>query len=360
MTIEPGTRGTSPRRKRTRMVRAYPVHTLEDALTVAATIHETNAGLPLDRVLLARALGTTPASSGYTMKLNSSSKYGLTQGGYNDERISLTPRGESIVAPKGGEERRAALVSAATHPDLFAQFYRKLDGKRLPEDPYAQNMLQREFGTHPDLMRECLDIIKANGLFVGVLRQVDGSLSVDLTRGGDPLREQSPPVDEEDMRPVPVESDPHGGPEFLQRPAGRIFIGHNGDGDAVRFVREVLDQFAIPHAYVDEEDGDRSPVPVRVSEEMRNCTAAVLVLVGPGGADDPAAGRPVDRMLYQLGAASVLYGGKIVVLAEVGLELQSGELSGLHTVEFEPNAPGEAGLSLLRELYRVGAVKVTT
>ncbi|MCH8109798.1 MAG: hypothetical protein IIB15_06685, partial [Chloroflexi bacterium] len=59
-------------RKRTRMVRPYPTHTLEDALSVAVAVQDSNAGLPFDRVLLAGALGTTPACSGFTMKLNSS------------------------------------------------------------------------------------------------------------------------------------------------------------------------------------------------------------------------------------------------------------------------------------------------
>ena len=71
-------------RKRTRKVRPYPAYTLEDTLAIATRIQEANAGLAFDRSLLAGALGTTPASSGYTMRLNASSKYGLTQGGYND------------------------------------------------------------------------------------------------------------------------------------------------------------------------------------------------------------------------------------------------------------------------------------
>ena len=88
------------------MVRPYPVHTLEEASIIASAIQERNSGLPFDRVLLAKALGTTPTSSGFTMKLNSSAKYGLTRGGYNDDRIELTPRGGFRGRAAG--ERRAA------------------------------------------------------------------------------------------------------------------------------------------------------------------------------------------------------------------------------------------------------------
>ena len=58
--------------RRRRVTRPYPTYTLEDALSVAEAIYEVNAGLPFDRELLAGALGTTPKSSAFTMRLNAS------------------------------------------------------------------------------------------------------------------------------------------------------------------------------------------------------------------------------------------------------------------------------------------------
>ena len=57
-------------RKRTRKTRPYPVHTLEDALTISAAIYDENAARPYERIRLAKALGTTPTSSGFMQKLN--------------------------------------------------------------------------------------------------------------------------------------------------------------------------------------------------------------------------------------------------------------------------------------------------
>ena len=94
-----------PKQKRTRIVRPYPVNTLQEALAVALAIKEANSGLPFARADLARAMGTTPGSSGFTTRLNSSSRYGLTNGAYNDEIVSLTHRGDGIVSPKDEEER---------------------------------------------------------------------------------------------------------------------------------------------------------------------------------------------------------------------------------------------------------------
>ena len=169
-------------RKRTRKVRSYPVHTLQDSLAVAGAIQKSNSGLPFDRALLARALNTTPASSSFTMRLNSSAKYGLTQGRYNDHSIAITPRGEATVAPKDAEERRRAFREAALEPDVFRRFYEMLDGKAMPRAEYAQNLLQRELDIQPELSAECLQIAEANGLFADILRRDNsGELLVALT-----------------------------------------------------------------------------------------------------------------------------------------------------------------------------------
>ena len=337
--------------KRTRMVRPYPIHSLEDALTVAGAIQESNAGLPFERTLLARELGTTPASSGYTMRLNSSTKYGLTQGGYNDNLISLTPRGEGIVAPKGNDELREALVEAATQPDVFERFYRMLDGKRLPEDTYAQNMLHRELGVHPDLTTECLGIIKANGLYIGVLKEAEGSLEVVLKEvrepasGGDGVSSPSAGV----ITQVGSRDD---------APArGRIFIGHGGRPEAVQALREIFDEFEIPYGSAEGDGRDAQPVPASVSAEMRDCTAAVLVLAGEDEAEASGGQGPAEWMLYLLGAASVLYGDRIVIVREAGLE-PAQDVAGLRSVEFDPREPRKAGLDLLVELRRAGVIKV--
>ena len=343
-------------RKRTRMVRPYPIHTLEDALSVAVAIQDSNAGLPFDRVLLARSLGTTPASSGFTMKLNSSAKYGLTQGGYNDERISLTGRGQAIVAPKGDDELRKALLQASTQPDLFGQFYRMLDGKRLPEDTYAQNVLQRELGVRPDLTGECLDIIKANGIYVGILTEYSDGPHVDLAGPATPVLQAEGATREAARAPADAYAwvaSGGGAP-----PGGRVFLGHSGDSEALQLVTATLDEFGIPYGTAEAEAGDAQPVPAQVSEEMRSCTAAILVFAGddtPKGKGGPAAG---DRMLYQLGAASVLYGDRVVIFSEASLRLAD-DVTGLGKVVYDTEKPQEAGLALIRELHKAGVIKVS-
>ena len=362
------TEGTASR-KRTRTARPYPVHTLEEATAVATAIFETNAGLPLDRVLLAKSLGTTPASSGFTTKLNSSAKYGLTQGGYNDERIAVTPLGASVVAPKSSDERHKALVDAALEPEIFGRFYKLLDGKRVPEDAYAGNMLQRELDIPESLTGECLGILKANGAHVGVLVELGDHMYVTLTGEQEFTEVEAPepavprppkPVrrdaqrdgkkpDVEPVRPTPSDQAPR-----LDGTDTKVFIGHVGDQDVVDYLKGVLDDFDVGYGVAEADPADEAPISDDVSRAMRESNAAVLVFSRPGAGGD----HSDTKMLYQLGAASLLFGDRIVSLHEVGSAADGQAPSTPNGVEFHRDRLGDLGLALLKELHRTGVVRV--
>jgi hypothetical protein len=355
--------GTKTSKKRTRTVRPYPVHTLEEASIIASTIQERTSGLPFDRVQLAKALGTTPTSSGFTMKLSSSVKYGLTRGGYNDDRIELTTRGGSATAPQRPGERRRALLEAALNPDLFKRFYQMLDGKRLPDDDFAQTTLQRELGVHPSIAVECLGIIKANGLHVGLLGDVGGALYVSLE--GAHMPEEDEVDGSQPIHDTAVAAGPARPPEAADtspdgpRHAGSIFIGHSGSPDVVDFLKTVLDEFDIPYAVIESSYDDERPVASEASRVMRECSAAILVFARSSWAR-VSGGREVsstDIMHYQLGAASVLYGDRVISLVESGVET-GGQEPGFNSLEFDRERLGDTSLALLAELHSMGVIEV--
>ncbi len=348
--------------KRRRIVRPYPNNTLEEAVAVAMAIQESNSGLPFDRSSLAEALGTTTSSSGFTIRINSCARYGLTHGRYNDPRISLTPRGEAIVAPKEGDEHRRALVEAALQPEVFSRFYQMLDGKRVPEGPYARNLLQRDLEIHPDLTDECLRIITANGLYAGIMSKVGRMLHVNLTGAQEVLgqstdgasehwQQQSASIQSPRLSVLPP---PEGGRSLAK---GKIFIGHRGQSEPVEFVKSVLEEFDIPYGLVEVSDSGAQPVPDEVSEEVRTCTAAVLIFgATPDGASTTRG--PTEEMGYLLGAASVLYRNKVVIFLERGLTA-SAQPEGVRSVLFDPGRAQESGLELLEALHKAGAITIT-
>lgn len=342
--------------KRRRIVKPYPAYTLEDALDVAQAIQNANAGLPFARALLAGALGTTPKSSAFTQRLNASAAYGLTQGGYNDADISLTPLGEALAAGED-DHRRHALVEAAMTPPVFGGFYDMLDGKRLPESAYAQNLLQRELGVIDTLADDCLSILIANGEYAGIISEQDG---ISVVRLAD-LRTQpaaaSPPADAPpaERNPPPTATEiPAALDDAPDKPKGRVFVGRIGESDAAQFVASMLEQFGIPISSPRFDAAAELPLPPEVAGDMRASDAAVLVFARRNG--DEQAVR--EKMLCLLGACSVLYDDRVVIFHEADTApLPS--LNGLSRVSFQSERIAESGLGLLMELHKAGVVSVS-
>ncbi len=356
--------------KRRRIVKPYPAYTLEDALGVAQAIQNANAGLPFARALLAGALGTTPKSSAFTQRLNASAAYGLTQGGYSDANISLTPLGEALA--DGNDDRRAqALVEAAMTPPVFGRFYDMLDGKRLPESAYAQNLLQRELGVNDSLADECLSILIANGEYAGIISEQDGVSVVRLDGRRPQPATASPPMEpsrwDYSMEPSrwdhsneriaarnPASTKNRAPDDTSDRSKSRVFVGHIGESDAAQFVVSTLEQFGIPVSSPRFGVDAELPLPPEVVGEMRSSHAAVLVFANHGG--DEQAIR--DKMLFLLGACCALYDDRVVIFYE-GDAAPLPNVNGLGRVSFRSERIAESGLGLLMELHKAGVVSIS-
>ena len=336
-------------KKRTRSARQYPILTLEEVLVLSNAIQDKNGGLPIDRILLAKAMGTTPASSAFTTKLSSSVKYGLTRGGYKDKQIELTRLGEAIVASENSKERHDAILAATLGPPLFRKFYEALDGKKVLEGPLLKNMVEENLGIPVRLADEYIRIVFSNGIAAGLISDVGGSLYVNIA---DPVfRGVS---DEDGLEHINEKSEEVPG-------IGKIFIGHSDSHDVVDFLKTVFEEFGIEYGIADGDYDDQRPLPVQVAEEMRKCTAAVLIFARPSWRL-VRGGREVSNsntILYQLGAASVLYGERIIIMAEAGDD-QSELQVGFHALEFDRDRLGDVVLALLSELRQMGIIDVRT
>lgn len=335
-----GVEMTEKRQKRTRLVRPYPLHELEEAIVVANTIQKVNSGLPFNRNDLANAMGIKPSSSGFTMRLNSSSKYGLTQGGYADEMIVLTARGEAVVAPNNSQERARALIDAVLEPEVFKKFFRSMHGRQIPEDTYARNMLQRELGISSALTDECLSLIKANALFVGIASESDGVLFVE--KGYSSLDRKSQIVSEEHSA-LPS-----------NQVHNRIFIAHGGVGAAVEFIEHTLSRFGIETSLY-EASKKGTPIDREAYRSMKECAAALLVL---GEKGDETNQQTTNTFNQLLGAVSVMYGERVVVVRQAGSDPDA-VTPGIRVVEFESGSMGDLAIELLAEFYAAGILGVT-
>ena len=356
--------------KRRRIVKPYPAYTLEDALGVAQAIQNANAGLPFARALLAGALGTTPKSSAFTQRLNASAAYGLTQGGYNDADISLTPLGEALAA--GSHDRRAqALVEAAMTPPVFGGFYDMLDGKRLPESAYAQNLLKRELGVLDSLADECLSILIANGEYAGIISEQDGVSVVRLDVRRPQPAAVLPSTDAPPMEPSrwnhssedlvaardarnPTSTENSAPDDTSHESKSRVFVGHIGESDAAQFVASMLEQFGIPASSPSFGVDTELPLPPEVAAEMRSSHAAVLIFASHEGGEQAIR----DKMLFLLGVCCALYDNRVVIFHEAAAAPLP-NLNGLSCVSFRSERIAESGLGLLMELHKAGVVSIS-
>ncbi len=354
--------------RRRRITRPYPNHTLESALEVADAIQKSNAGLPFDRELLAGALGTTPRSSAFVQRLNAASAYGLTHGGYNDASISITPLGSAIVASDCAGERKRSLIRAAMTPDIFCRFYEMLDGKRLPENTYAQRLLESQLGVHSNLTAECLDLLTDNGVFAGIIRDVGGAFEVwcDELASSDsepeephavveqnPKHTESPQSIADSELPAPYGDDlPAADDEGDSGRANRVFVAYAGDAYAAEFAIAMLEGFGIACVLVDVgAAADGMPVPAHALSAMRSANAGILVF-------PDARQAASDGMLCLLGAAAVLFDNRVAVFHAAGSAAVDG-FDALCRVSFAPGRVSDAALGLLGGLHRAGVVSIS-
>jgi hypothetical protein len=360
--------------KRTRLVRPYPIHTLEYALEIASTIQEAGSGLPFDRAMLAEAMGTTPASSGFTLRLNSSAKYGLTEGGYSDTAITLTPLGQRVVAPRDPVDGHQALLEAAMEPAVFAKFYHRLNGKHLPEEAFAKNMLQHDSHIDARLVDECLSIIMANGLFAGIIEEKGGALTVKAPvfapkRGpieytsesigyGPPSETVDDPTDfeppetgtgrqGEDCRPPLREKTVIAERAASTPPNYQVYISHSGQDAAVEAVCGVLAAFEMPYILGTPGEGVSG---LDAHLMMRQCRSAIFVTGGEEGDE-------TSNLIFQLGAASMLFERRIVV-CQIAVGAAPSMPSSVRVVTFDSEDQGDWGLRLLRALQVAGAIQI--
>jgi hypothetical protein len=94
------TEATESKARKPRATTLYPKVTLVDSLRLAESIRDNNASRPYNRIDLATSVDLSPESSTLRTLITASNKFGLTEGSYAAERISLTDLAEALLAPQ--------------------------------------------------------------------------------------------------------------------------------------------------------------------------------------------------------------------------------------------------------------------
>ena len=112
---------------------------------------------------------------------------------------------------------------------------------------------------------------------------------------------------------------------------------------------------------VDEANAGR-PISEKVADTMRQCSAGIFIFTADEHFLNDAGEtvfHPSQNVVYELGAASLLYGRKIVILKESGITFPS-DFKDLGCIKFEKDALDAKGMDLLREMIALDAVRLVS
>jgi predicted nucleotide-binding protein len=343
----------------------FPKHTLEEALRVAQALENANGGKPLPPIETATALGISPGSSDLRVILSSSIKYGLTSGSYNQERVSLEELGRQIVEPKSPEEKHRAIVTAALQPPTFRAIYDYYKGKKLPEPTFFQNTVIREFGVPREHSEKCISVFNANSEFIGLIRMTTSGRWLTT----EPIISSEKKTSEAETGDVDLKEEAEQQPEEasasqLQKQRSdknAIFLGHGKNKKPLEQLKHILDQYKIPYKVAIQEPNVFRPISQKVADTMKECGAAILLITADEefkDASDQTFWRPSENVVYELGAASVLYGGKIIIFKEDGVVFPT-NFRDIGYIPFDKDALSSKTNELFAELIAFGLIKVT-
>ncbi|MCU0311009.1 MAG: nucleotide-binding protein [Acidimicrobiales bacterium] len=340
---------------------------------ISQKIADENAGAPMNRLLVADALGIKPASSNFKYLLSSSRMYGLTEGTEKATEVSLTPLGKRVTR-SSGPERMAALRQAALTIPLYREFFERFNGNKLPSPDMLRKILVADFGVPADRAEEAAGLVVETGEFIGVLRQISGSTHVlmdavpdsevagsvdgadDAESAEDGLQTDEPVGNVENEGPG---SEP---PTDVTRARPKpIFVGHGKNTGPLEKLEKILAGFQIPYKVAVSEPNLGRPIPAKVRDIMLECGSAILIFTKDQRfTNDEGAEiwRPSENVAHELGACSFAYEDRVVIFKEQGIDLPT-NFSSIGYIEFEENGIAAKTAELLQELIGFGLVKIT-
>jgi hypothetical protein len=355
--------------------RNFPKHSLEASLVVAQKIQDEMGGKPMNRLLLADALGLSPGSSNFRDLLSSSYKYGLTDGTEKADQVSLLSIGEAATS-KDATKRLSALRGAALRSPVFGQFFRDYGNKRVPSVEMLPKVLRTTYGVPIELTSECASLVDTNGRFVEIIREIGGSPHILLDEDAIKVASDNSDPDAEINewattngieQPAPVVPPGEQGPtdagtgDQSPRQHKPIFVAHGKNKAPLQQLQSLLTSFQIPHKVVLDEANLGRPISQKVRDTLQECGSAILIFTRDEqfiDKDGKEIWRPSENVVYELGATSYLYGDRIVIFKEKGIHFPT-NFQNIGYIEFESNDIQARTADLLKELIGFGLVRIT-
>jgi predicted nucleotide-binding protein len=322
----------------------FPQRTLQEAQKIASCLMDSYAGDKATPPDVALGINISPTSENWKILSGSSIAYGLTEGGPNADFISLTTLGKKLVAPEQEGEDVEARRAAILCPKMMKQFFEKYQRNKFPNEVIGMNVL-RSLGVPPERLKNAYQIVLENGKYAGIIRESPTGLFVSLdapslpgpsvTSATENTDEENEEFIESSIPKVPKESENNDLPSTIK--TSRVFISHGKQREIASQIKELLAFGQFEPVISVERESTAIPVPEKVFEDMRSCSAGVIHVSTESEVIDKDGNKVKkinENVLIEIGAAMALYGKRIVILVEKGLNLPS-NLQGLYRCEYE-------------------------
>lgn len=343
---------------------SFPRDPLSKALKIIESIESNNAGRPFDRITLAKTVNLSPGSNPFRYLITSSTRYGLTEGGRSADKISLSSLGSSITAPTNDSERNQGLRQALLTPDVFERFYNYYNNKQLPREEIIKNTLKKEFHIAPEDADPCYEVLIQNITDFNLFEDIKGKKYLQLNRLSEPIT-VTEPLEEETPSEVPAEQLTD---EFRPKEPPKeklvvkqIFVAHGKNKIPLTQLEKILTKFKVNYKVANDEPHSGRPISVKIAELMESCTSGIFIFTADEETKDAEGNgiwRPSDNVVYELGAASYLYGNKIVIFKEKEVKFAS-DFSDLGYISFEKDKLDAKAGDLITELINLGFMQLT-
>src|SRR5919106_1497380 len=169
---------TKPRTRRRRKMRSFPASSFKQAAELAEAMVEIAGGArEVRRVTLFDHLDRSPESGPSRQAVTNSARYGLTEGSYQAETLTLTDDGVKAVNPDAPprERARAQYKLAIDGIAPFKALYERFAGNKLPAQQVMRDFLTGEHDQSEEDAKEAVELFIVNAREIGLVQTLSGA-----------------------------------------------------------------------------------------------------------------------------------------------------------------------------------------
>ena len=350
---------------------AFPHHTVNRALDVVTALWKLHTSNPSTILELAAEMNYTPTSKPFQKVISSAYKYGFLKNSWVNnvnKHISISRLGQSIVGPIMGDNPHTSKITAFLTPKIFKDVIDAIKNGPIPPDDVFKNTLLSRYHIPEVSVDACHTIIMKNLVELDLITNVKGEQYIQLDKHP-PTTDQPEEggIEEEQMgsQLETTEQSPQSTPEpdtpSIQSKPKQIFVAHGKNRKPLEQLEKILTTFNVNYKVAVNEPNAGMPISEQVAGLMRDSTSGIFIFTADEKItkeDGQVAWRPSQNVIYELGAASVLYREKIVIFKEEHVSFGS-DFSALGYISFEKDSLDAKTSNLMVELINLGFMKLT-